>query len=99
MLEKFDDIVREMESHERKSAEEAWYDQKSWREMCQRLREAYKRDLGCMENMLHQLERCNKFLGIVIRDNLIPDPDVEEFTVSDLADDVWDAIHSQNEEA
>lgn len=99
MSEKFDDIVREIESHERKSAEEALCDQEDWRELCRRLLEAYKRDLVCMKNMRHQLERCNKFLGIVIRDNLIPDPDVEEFTVSDLADDVWYAIHSQNGKA
>lgn len=47
-----------------------------------------------VSNMRRQLERCHTLLGIIIRDSLIPDLEVEEFNISDLADDVWDALHN-----
>lgn len=93
--EKFEEVVCEMERHERMTAAEAWYDRDSWHKLCERLRESHKRELGCIADMRRQLERCGIYLGVVIRDSLIAEPEVEGLNTSDLADDVWEALHKK----
>ena len=44
------DIVREMRTHERGSAADAWYTPKTWRQLCDSLEEAHKRELATAEN-------------------------------------------------
>lgn len=67
------------------------------RELLGRLEEAHKREIeATAAKMREVMNRVHDYLGELIRDNLVEDTP----RASDLADDVYDAIHgSQSTEA
>lgn len=91
--EKFDSIVSEMQDHAVMKAEDAFYDCDAWLKLCNRLRAAHRRELANVAQMRDMLSKCEKYLSAVVRDNLIYENEVDGLNTSDLADDVWDAIH------
>ena len=91
--EKFDSIVSEMQDHAVMKAEDAFYDYDAWLRLCHRLMTAHRRELANVAQMRDMLSKCEKYLSAVIRYNLIYENEVDGLNTSDLADDVWDAIH------
>lgn len=63
------------------------------RGLLDRLEAAHRRECGDMAKMREVMNRVHDYLGELIRDNLVEDTP----RASDLADDVYDAIHPQEE--
>lgn len=62
------------------------------RELLDRLEAAHRRECGDMAKMREVMNRVHDYLGELIRDNLVEDTP----RASDLADDVYDAIHGSH---